>query len=178
MTTPMTMAAKDVRMGTRRRPAKKPSQSGRVVRWKRCLEDIGQDQEADDGGQRRGPVALLGETEGNADGEEQGKVFKQGATGCADDLGDGGQRLEPAQQVVLAEAQEERSRWQGGDREHKAAAEALHVLEGFAAAFGLVRGWRGQRTGRGSGSVFRGHDVPRFEEGCACAGVWDSVESC
>ena len=80
-----------------------PSGSGAQHQGCHDLEDVGQDQEADDGGQRRGPVALLGEAKGNADGEEQREVLKQGSAGGADHLGDGGQAFEPAQQVVLAE---------------------------------------------------------------------------
>ena len=99
------------------------------------------------------------------------QVLEQGTAGGADDLRDRGQGFEPAQKVVLAEAQQECGRGEGSDGQHEAAAEALHVLQGLAAALRLARR-RGARCG-----IFRGHDVPRLEEGGACAGMLVSVES-
>jgi hypothetical protein len=80
--------------------------SGAQYQRRHHLEDVGQDQISDDGGEGRGAVALLGKTEGDADGEEQRQVLEQGAACGADDLGDGGQGFEPAQQVVLAKAKQ------------------------------------------------------------------------
>ena len=88
-------------------------------------------QVADDRRQRGGPVRLLSEPDGHADGEEQGQVGEDGIAGCAhgveersDDRG-----LDPAEQVVLAQAQQDPRGGQHGDRQHEALAQSLQLGE-------------------------------------------------
>ena len=111
------------------------------------LEDVGHHQVADDGRERRRAVALLGETEGNSDGEEQRQPVEQGRTGGTDHLCGRGNGRELSEKIILPQPLENRGRRKGRDRKHEAPAKALENFHGVAVTLGPRRG-----SGRG-GSV-------------------------
>ncbi len=88
-------------------------------------------QVADDGGQRGRTVGLPGETDGDTDGEQQRQVGEQrvarGAHRLEERPDDRG--LDPAQQVVLAQPEQDARRGQHRDRQHQALAEPLQLRE-------------------------------------------------
>ena len=95
------------------------------------LEDRLHHQVADDGRQCGGTVGLLGESDRDADGEQQRKVVEHGAARRAhrleerpDDRG-----LDAAQQVRLAQPEQDARRGQHRDRQHEALAQPLQLRE-------------------------------------------------
>ena len=85
-------------------------------------------QVADQAGQGRGPVGLLREADGDAEGEEHREVVEDRPTGQAQDLE---RRPDPAEQVILAEAQQQAGRRQDCDGQHEALADTLQRGEGL-----------------------------------------------
>jgi hypothetical protein len=88
-------------------------------------------QVTDDGGQGGRTVGFLGESDGDTDGEEQREVVEQRATGGAhrlEERADDG-CLDPAQQIVLAQSEQDAGGGQYRDRQHQALAEALQLCE-------------------------------------------------
>ena len=88
-------------------------------------------QVADDRRQCGGPVGLAGEPDGHTHGEQQGEVVEQCATGRAHGLEERADHrgLDPAQQVILAQAQQDARRREHSDRQHEALAEPLQLRE-------------------------------------------------
>ena len=85
-----------------------------------------------DGGRQRGrAVGLAGEADRDTDGEQQRQVVEQRPTGGAHRLEERPDHrcLDPAQQVVLAQPQQDARRREDGDRQHQALAEALQLRE-------------------------------------------------
>src|SRR5690606_6614710 len=94
------------------------------------LQDVAVDQEADERGERGGAVGLLGEADRDTDAEQHRQVVEDRATGGGEDGGD----LVPAEavraeDVRLAEPEQDARRRKDGDRELKAAAHLLQALE-------------------------------------------------
>ena len=86
---------------------------------------------ADHCGQCGGTVRLLGETDGHTDGEEQGQIAEDRVPGSAHRLEEGSDdgRLDPAEQIVLTQPEQDSCRRQYRDRQHEALAEALELSE-------------------------------------------------
>ncbi len=99
------------------------------------------------------PVGLASETDGHADREEQGEVGEDGAARGAHRLeeraDDGGVDL--AQQVGLAEPEQDAGRGKQSDRQHEALAESLQLREPRDAQPGASGSLRvsGRRGGHG-----------------------------
>ena len=111
---------------------------------------------ADEGGQCGGAVGLLGVTDGHAEGEDEGQVVEDRATGASEYVSDW---LHPgcvlghavrAQHVGRSESHEQGRDRQGCDGQHEGASDALHLGEPGYLPF-LLRA--------GGNSVFR-HGVP------------------
>ena len=86
---------------------------------------------AHDGSQRSRPVGLAGEPDRDTDRKQQRQVGEQGTARGAhgheerpDDRG-----VDPAQQVVLTQPEQDARRGQHGDRQHQALAESLQLRE-------------------------------------------------
>ncbi|EDX25581.1 hypothetical protein SSAG_05419 [Streptomyces sp. Mg1] len=93
-------------------------------------EDVLVDEEADERGERRGTVRLLREADRDADAEQQRQVREDGVTGGGEHRGD----LAPAETVLaedvgLAEAQQDAGGGQDGDGQLEAAADLLQTLD-------------------------------------------------
>ena len=88
-------------------------------------------QVAHDGRQCGRTVGLLGESDGDADGEEQREVVEQRVAGGAHRLEErpDDRSLDAAQQVGLAQPQQDARRGQHRDRQHEALAESLQLCE-------------------------------------------------
>ena len=89
------------------------------------LEHAVDDHVSDHGGQGGGTVGLLGPSDGDTHREDERQPGEHCLAGCGDDGRGGVHRLEPAEQVVLAEPQQDAGRGKYRDRQHQAAAEAL-----------------------------------------------------
>jgi hypothetical protein len=108
------------------------------------------DEVTDNGGEGRRAVRLPGEADRHTDGEQQRQRVEERTAGAADDLGDLVERrvVRTAEEVVLAEAQQDGRGGQRRDREHKRTADAGQ--HGHHTA--LVRGGRGQARVGGGGT--------------------------
>ena len=88
-------------------------------------------QIADHRRQSGGTVGLAGKPDGHTHGEQQREVGEQGTAGRAHGLEErpDDRRLDPTQQVVLAEPQQDAGRRQHRDRQHEALAQPLKLGE-------------------------------------------------
>ena len=141
------------------------------------LEDGLDDQVARRGGESGRTVGLFGEADGHADREQQRQVGEdRPARGThrleerSDDRG-----LDAAQQVGLAQAQQDAGGGQQGDRQHQALAEALQLREAGDAQPGLLLR-RLRRRYRGGVGLDGAHGRPRTGRSFCVGGAGGSGE--